>query len=98
MFERGILAVKDIMKNTTIFYTYHELCDRYNYSFNVMEYNSLLSAIPWKRILLRDSSESDILCDDILDIILFSNQSCKQIYKKLVNKITSIPTCQITWP
>ena len=35
------MAVKDIMKNTTIFYTYHELCDRYNYSFNVMEYNSL---------------------------------------------------------
>ena len=82
MFERVILAVKDIMKNTTIFYTYHELCDRYNYSFNVMEYNSLLSAIPWKWILLRDSSENDILCDDILDIMLFSNQSCKQIYKK----------------
>ena len=34
MIERGILAVKDIMKDTTIFYTYHELCDRYNYSFN----------------------------------------------------------------
>ena len=77
MYERGILAVKDIMKDTTIFYTYHELCDRCNYSLNVMEYNNLLSAIPWKRILLHDSSESDILFDDILDIILFSNQSCK---------------------
>ena len=54
--------------------------------------------ISMKRILLHDSSESDILCDDMLDIILFSNQSCKQIYKKLVKKITSIPTCQITWP
>ena len=82
MFERGTLAVKDIMKDTTIFDTYHELADRYNYSFNVMEYNSLLSAIPWKRILLHESSESDILCDDILDIILFSNPSCKQIHKK----------------
>ena len=80
------MAVKDIMKDTNIFYTYHELCDRYNYSLGIMEYNSLLSAIPWKRILLHDSSDSDILRDDMLDIILFSNQYCKQIYRKIVKK------------
>ena len=83
MFERGILAVKDIMKNTTIFYTYHELCDRYNYSFNVMEYNSLLSAIPWKRILLRDSNESDILCDDILDLFFSAINLANKFIKNL---------------
>ena len=47
-----------------------------------MEYNSLLSAIPWKRKRLHDSNESDIICHDILDIIPFSKQSCTQIYKK----------------
>ena len=35
---------------------------------------------------MHDSSESDILCDGMLDITLFSNQSCKLIYKKTCQK------------
>ena len=39
------------------------------------------------------SNECDFQCDDRLDIILFSIESRQKIFKrKIVNKMTSIPT------
>ena len=72
------------MKDNILFYIYYELCDRYCYSFNVIKYNSLLLVITRKRKRLHDSNESDILSNDIRDIMLFSNKSCQQIYKNNV--------------
>ena len=34
------------MKSKNDFLTYAELCTKYNYQFQIMQYNSLLSAIP----------------------------------------------------
>ena len=56
MFEKGIVNLQDIMKNNSVFLTYRELCVKFDCVFNIMEYNSLLSAIPWKRII---SAETD---------------------------------------
>ena len=51
MFEKGMVRLQDIMKNNCVFLTYRELCTKSDCVFNIMEYNSLLSAIPWTRTL-----------------------------------------------
>ena len=56
MFEKGIAKLQDIMKNNCVFLTYRELCVKFDCVFNIMEFNSLLSAIPWERVL---SAETD---------------------------------------
>ena len=52
--SKQILKIKDIMKSRNDFFTYAELCTKYNYRFQIMQYNSLLSAIPWKKNELKN--------------------------------------------
>ena len=46
MFEKGIVKIQNIMKSCVFPSLTIENC-----VFNIMEYNSLLSAIPWKQII-----------------------------------------------
>ena len=50
--------MQDIMKSHCVFLTYRELCVKFDCVFTSMEYNSLLSAIPWKRIISADINAS----------------------------------------
>ena len=96
MFEKGIVRLQDIMKNNCVFLT---LCTKFDCVFNIMEYNSLLSAIPWKRILSADTNASKPIETVSYENLIHCNKSCKKSYNLIINKTyTGVPTSQGSWP
>ena len=91
MFEKGIVNLQDIMKNNCVFLTYRELCVKFDCVFNIMEYNSLLSAIPWKRILSAETDASKPIDTVSYENLIHDNKSCRKTY-------TGVPTSQGSWP
>ena len=64
-----------------------------------MEYNSLLSAIPWKRILSADTNASKPIGTVFYENLIHDNKSCKNSYNLIINKTyTGVPTSQGSWP
>ena len=46
MVDNNIIYIKALVKTDKSFYTYTELCNEYSCNISVMEFNSVLSAIP----------------------------------------------------
>ena len=47
--SKSIIFVKDLMKNEKYFYTHREICRYYDCDITIMQSNSIVSAIPWKK-------------------------------------------------
>ena len=54
------------MKTDKSFYTYTELCNKYGCNINVMQFNSVLSAIPWKGVIKELERRHSTLSDSLL--------------------------------
>ena len=99
MFEKGIVNLQDIMKNNCVFLTYRELCVKFDCVFNIMEYNSLLSAIPWKIILSAETDASKPIDTVSYENLIHDNKSCRKSYNFIINKTyAGLPTSQGSWP
>ena len=82
MVSKHILNVRDLMKSRNTFFSYAEVCDRYNCQFNIMDYNSLMSAIPWKNRLKEQHDPSNRIQDHLYDKIVHKQEGlCKFLYK-----------------
>ena len=55
-----------------------------------MEYNSLLSAIPWKRILSADTNASKPIETVFYENLIHDNKSCKKVITLLLTKHTQV--------
>ena len=51
MVDNDITYIKDLMKTDKSLFTYTELCNKYGCNINAMQFNSVLSAIPWKGVI-----------------------------------------------
>ena len=99
MYEKGIVKLQDIMKNIYVFLTYRDLSLKFDCVFNIMEYNSLLSAIPWKRILSAETDASKPIDTVSYENLIRDNKSCRNSYNFIINKTyTGVPTSQGSWP
>ena len=99
MFEKGIVNLQYTMKNKCVFHTYRELCVKFDCVFNIMEYNSLLSAIPWKRILSAETDASKPIDTVSYENLIHDNKSCRKSYNFIINKTyAGLPTSQGSWP
>ena len=83
------------MKNNCVFLTYRELCTKFDCVFNIMEYTSLLSAIPWKRILSADTNACKPIETVSYENSIHDNNSCKKSYNLIIHKTyTGVPISQ----
>ena len=99
MVDNDIIYIKYLMKMDKSFYTYTELCNKYGCNINVMQFNSVLSAIPWKGVIKELERRHSTLSDSLLEVVLFNANPCKKLYKSLIRqKYRQAPTCEQTWP
>ena len=77
-----------------ISFTYAELCAKYNHRFKIMQYNSFLPAIPWKKRIKEHVESPAKLEDERFEKILQKeNGLCKYLYSRFITKIhSSVPT------
>ena len=61
-----MIYIKDLMKTDKSFLTYTELCNKYGCTINVMQSNSVLSAIPWKGVIKELKRRHATLSDNLL--------------------------------
>ena len=87
MVSKGIILVKDLMKNETCFHKHREICRHYDCDITLMQYNSIMSAIPWKKKIKDDGQYIGVTnIDNILDTEMYSDGMCKKIYKLIIKK------------
>ena len=68
-----------------MFYTYREICRHYDCDITLMQYNSIMSAIPLKKKIKDDGQYIWITnIDIILDIVMYSDGTCKKISKLII--------------
>ena len=65
MVSKHILDMSDLLKSRNTFFSYADICDKYNCQFNIMDYNSLMSAIPWKNRLKEQHDPSNRIQDHL---------------------------------
>ena len=100
MVSKHILNVSDLMKSRNTFFLYAEVCDKYNCQFNIMDYNSLMLAIPWKNRLKEQQDPSNRIQDHLYDKIVHIQEGlCKFLYNRfIIKRYDKIPTSQLSWP
>ena len=77
MVDNDITYIKDLMKTDKSFYTYTELCNKYGCNINVMQFNSVLSAIPWKGVIKEFERRHATLSESLLEVLLFHANPCQ---------------------
>ena len=98
MVDNDIIYIRDLMKTDKSFYTYTELCNKYGCNINVMQFNSVLSAIPWKGVI-KELERRHVTLSESLLVVLFHANPYKKLYKSLIRqKYRQAPTCEQTWP
>ena len=94
MVSKHISNVSDLMKSRNTFFSYADVCDKCNCQFNIMDDNSLMSAIPWKNRLKEQHDPSNKIHDHLYDKIVHKQDGlCKFLYNRfIIKKYDKIPT------
>ena len=68
-------------------------------TINIMDYNSLMSAIPWKNRLKEQHDPSNKIQDHLYDKIVHKQDVlCKFLYNRfIIKRYDKIPTSQLSW-
>ena len=100
MVSKHFLNVSDLMKYRNTFFSYAEVCDKYNCQFNIMDYSSLISAIPLKNRLKEQHDPSNRIQDHLYYKIVHKQEGlCKFLYNRfIIKRYDKIPTSQLSWP
>jgi hypothetical protein len=91
-YDEGFKYIADLIfmdnQGKMSFMTPNEIKDFHIKNYNVMEYNSLISAIPkkWKKTLLQENELQDDEEQKLIEKILENKKPMKCIYTKLVEK------------
>jgi len=101
--ENGICIINDIILDRNKFKTLNKLNQDFHTRINVMEYNSLISAIPrtWKqmitnnKIVITNEIELKVKIKKVEKCI--NTITCKEIYWELISKLTDRPTAFAKW-
>lgn len=94
----GINKVQDIYDETnSMFFTYDELCTRFNQHLNIMDYNAIIVGIPssFKSLLNRRSNMP--VRRSFLEIALSKKKPSQYLSKLAKNRITDSDGCKEAW-
>ena len=105
-YNNGIIMFHDILKEDGTFKTPQELNEQYHFEVKIMEYNSLISAIPrsWKasvksmnipKMAISNQEQPFITCNNrLLALSIVTN---RDVYWELVTRKHIIPICARAW-
>lgn len=97
-FDAGIARIQDLYNDiANVFYTYQQLCIKYDHQFDVMEYNALIAGIPQEyKNLLRARSNLPT-SDSFLYKILSKKKPSSYLSQLVRNQIVDADGCLLAW-
>ena len=95
-FDKGLLYVRDLYEKCSVM-SYEQFCTKYGNVLNLMEYNSLLDALPtaWRK--LSSEEEDHEIKDSYFQELLESKKVVSVIYARLNEENTCIPRLVGIW-
>ena len=81
MFDKGIIYIKNLLKNNNHFKSFVEFQSEFNLQTNYLHYFSLQSVVKSKMDTV--TAEEDEVGDSLIEVILNSNNLSKEMYSKL---------------